>query len=118
MFAFVNKKTGKYLTGSDFNYSPPRAFMSDILPPLLMADMQAVELQRVKRRLSNRTWQAVEVSICKTVQSCDHLLGVDSAGQEMRVSHYEQYHWEVDKYSFSFCPDCGADITYLRGKKF
>lgn len=118
MFAFVNKKTGKYLTGSDFNYSPPRAFTSDILPPLLMADMQAVELQKSKRQLSNRTWQAVEVSVYRTEKDCDHLLCVDSAGQECRVSHFKELHWPVDGFCFNFCPDCGADITHLKGKQF
>ena len=118
MYAFAHKQTGEYLTGSDFNYYPPRSRKSATLPPLLMATKAEATQQRKRRHLSYKTWQTVEVGIHEVPPKCDHLVEFDSMGQELRVSGYAQHHWQISKFSFNFCPDCGADITHLRGKKF
>lgn len=82
MYAFVHRQTGEYLTGSDFNYYPPRSRKSATLPPLLMATKAEATQQRKRRHLSYKTWQMVEVGIYEVPPKCDNLRKSERKRQE------------------------------------
>lgn len=62
-YAIRNKKTKKYITGTDYRYDPPHQMTSDdVFPPLLFTDLTLYPQIRQKE-VSFRNYEVVTVDI-------------------------------------------------------
>lgn len=62
LYAIKHKENGRFVTGTDFNYSPPRQILSDYDSPLLLTGDNV--LNELKRRHVNlRTYKVCVVTV-------------------------------------------------------
>ena len=62
LYAIKHKKYGRFITGTDFNYSPPRQLMGAYQPPLLLTQYELKD--ELKRRHVNKNrYQVCEVEV-------------------------------------------------------
>lgn len=64
IYAFKNRRNGKYITGTDFRCYPYRQIMSDFRTPLLVTESD-LEYQIKHRGINKKTYKSVEVKICE-----------------------------------------------------
>lgn len=62
LYAIKHKESGRFVTGTNFRYSPPRQILSDYHAPLLLTGYDLMsELQR--RQVSMRYYEVVKVTV-------------------------------------------------------
>ena len=64
LYAIKHKESGRFVTGTNFRYSPPRQILSEYNAPLLITGYDLmIELQR--RRVSMRYYEVVKVTVAE-----------------------------------------------------
>lgn len=62
LYAVKHKKTGRFITGTDFRYCPPRQILSDYNSPLILTGYNLMsELKH--RKVSMRYYTVVTVTV-------------------------------------------------------
>ena len=62
-YAIRNKKTGKYLYGTDFNFDKPRQRLTDEnCPPKLFSAFD-IEIELYRRQIDLRFYEVVEIEL-------------------------------------------------------
>jgi uncharacterized OB-fold protein len=62
LYAIKHKKSGRIVTGTDFNYSPPRQILSDYDAPILFTDYNLLH-EITRRKVSMRYYTIVKVMV-------------------------------------------------------
>lgn len=62
LYAVKHRQSGRFVTGTDFNYCPPKQILSDYDSPLLLTGYNLLsELKH--RKISTRHYMVVEVTV-------------------------------------------------------
>lgn len=65
-FAFRNKKTRKYISGTDFRYNPPHQIAADkYTPPKLFTEHQ-IATEIIVRKINLERYEIVPVNLIET----------------------------------------------------
>ena len=64
-YVIERRKDHKFISGSDFRYSPPRSIIADeYRPPLLIAEYE-LDFQLHRRRINLEKYKVTRVCICE-----------------------------------------------------
>lgn len=62
LYAIRHKPTGRFVSGTDFNFYPPQQILSDYRPPLLLTGYDLLsELER--RKVNMKSFSVVQVTL-------------------------------------------------------
>ena len=68
-YVFKNRRNGKYISGTNFNYDKYKQILADSYrPPKLMASDLEVEYEMIHRRINPATYKVVEVELREVEQ--------------------------------------------------
>lgn len=62
IFAIKHKKSGRIVTGTDFNYSPPRQILSDYDAPILFTDYNLLH-EITRRKINLKYYTVMKVAV-------------------------------------------------------
>lgn len=88
LFVLKNKRTGKLVTGTNFNCHPHRQVMNPYSPPLLISNLN-LEFEIKKRGISLKTYETVRVAIVE-IQVVRGMLVAGKRIMQNVLSHYAQ----------------------------
>lgn len=65
LYAIKHRKTGRFVTGTDFRFSPPRQILSKYDSPILFTDYSLLR-EITRRKVSMRHYTVVKVAVEET----------------------------------------------------
>lgn len=68
LYAIKHKKYGRFITGTDFNYTPPRQLMGVYEPPMLFT-VYEIQSEIKRRHINLRRYEVCEVEVKEVTEN-------------------------------------------------
>ena len=108
-YGFKNKRTGKYITGTDYRYNPRHQIMFDHKPPLMVYDDEfchgrLIETEVLCREISLKQYELVRLNVVEEKdKGCEYCYGSNAPFYQVSTNGEPT----LKMFTPKFCPMCG-----------